>query len=405
MALDKPIEEVIEADLTSLIAAGTPELKTLDYKRSLPGGSDEDRKDFLADISSFANASGGHLIYGMRADAGVPVELVGVDEGGDGAILRLESLIRDGIDPRIPSIHSTAVKIGNSETAVVIRIPKSFAAPHMVKFKNTSRFYSRASNGKFQLDVHQIRSAFLGSETTTEGIRNFRLDRISRIRARDTAVPLLVGPSAVLHIVPVGAFAGRTRYDVASLKSNNVIYQTLQPLFRDFANYSKINFDGLLVYDVDRNKNSTGFTQLYRTGIIETTDTTLIGSAGNFGHGKTIPSLPFEVRLLKSIRRLLSILESLGVDLPLVLALSLIGVQGYTLNVPDRFGSFSASEPFDREVLAPQEVMIDGYSADLPLVMKSVLDEIWNAAGFPGSIYYRDDAWMGDALARQVGGD
>ena len=126
MALDKTIEEISEADLTSLIDAGTPELKTLDYKQSLPGNSDEDRKEFLADASSFANAAGSHLIYGMRAEAGVPTELLGVPDDGDAAILRLESSIRDGIVPRITGVHSTAIKLGNSKTAVLVRVPRAF---------------------------------------------------------------------------------------------------------------------------------------------------------------------------------------------------------------------------------------------------------------------------------------
>jgi hypothetical protein len=65
LALDKPVEEITEADLTALIEAGTPELKTLEYKQAPPGGGDDVRKEFLADVASFANSSGGHLIYGM----------------------------------------------------------------------------------------------------------------------------------------------------------------------------------------------------------------------------------------------------------------------------------------------------------------------------------------------------
>ena len=70
MALDKPLDGLTEADLAELITAGMPELKTLEYKQTLSGTSDADRKEFLADVSSFANSSGGHLIYGcgqMRA--------------------------------------------------------------------------------------------------------------------------------------------------------------------------------------------------------------------------------------------------------------------------------------------------------------------------------------------------
>ena len=55
----KPLESITEADLRSLTENGASEIKTLEYKRSLPGRSDEEKKEFLADASSFANPAGG----------------------------------------------------------------------------------------------------------------------------------------------------------------------------------------------------------------------------------------------------------------------------------------------------------------------------------------------------------
>ena len=168
MALDKPLDGLTEADLAELITAGMPELKTLEYKQTLSGTSHADRKEFLADVSSFANSSGGHLIYGVRADAGAAAELVGINEKSDPAILGMESAIRDGIAPRIAGIHSVSIKLAGARAVIVMRIPKSFAAPHMVKFKGTSRFYARTSNGKYQLDVGEIRSlSRLGNDGAT----------------------------------------------------------------------------------------------------------------------------------------------------------------------------------------------------------------------------------------------
>lgn len=57
------------------------ERKTIDYKRDLPGGADQDKKEFLADVSSFANTEGGELIFGMTEASGVPTEIVGVAIG------------------------------------------------------------------------------------------------------------------------------------------------------------------------------------------------------------------------------------------------------------------------------------------------------------------------------------
>ncbi len=403
MPLDKPLEEITEADLTALIDARTPELRTLEYKQVLPGTSDDKRKEFLADASSFANCVGGHLIYGVREDAGVPVEAVGVPEDGDATILRLENMIRDGIARRMP-VHSAAIKLANSRTAIVMRIPKSLAPLHMVTFGGTSRFFSRTSNGKYQLDVDEIRAGFLGSETTAERIRNFRLDRVSRIRARETPIPLQQGPCTTLHILPLTAFGTSARYDVIALKRNANMYLTLAPLFQDNVNNSRINFDGLCMYDVAGKHPSAGFLQLYKTGIIETADSFLISAAEKAGKGKLIGSLAFEGRLFRSVRRYLSVLKSLGVDPPLMLMLSLTDVQGYTIVTKDYAGFLDGGVPFDRDVLLPQEVLIDSYAADLTLVMKPLLDEVWNAAGFDGSVYYKDGRWIGDQLAAQVGG-
>jgi hypothetical protein len=189
---------------------------------------------------------------------------------------------------------------------------------------------------------------------------------------------------------------------VVALKTNATVYQNCAPVFHDFANHSRINFDGLLV--ANDSKTSEGYSQLYRSGIIETTDTTFISAADSHGMGKIISTLPFEVRLFRSVRRFLSVLKSLGVDPPFTLMLSLIDVQGYTMSRHDDLNPFGGGAPFDRSVLMPQDVLIDTYSSDVPLVMKPLVDELWNAAGFNGSAYYKDDKWLGEELARRIGG-
>lgn len=41
----------------------------LDYKRDLPGDKDAEKKEFLADVTSFANAGGGDIVFGIVEDA------------------------------------------------------------------------------------------------------------------------------------------------------------------------------------------------------------------------------------------------------------------------------------------------------------------------------------------------
>jgi predicted HTH transcriptional regulator len=73
-ALDQINKEVIEG----LIANEVHELKSLDYKRDAIGNSDNERKEFLADVFSFANASGAFLILGIEATEGIPTKILGL---------------------------------------------------------------------------------------------------------------------------------------------------------------------------------------------------------------------------------------------------------------------------------------------------------------------------------------
>lgn len=61
--------------------------------------------------------------------------------------------------PRIPGISMRAVPLKGKRFVIVIRIPKSWASPHMIT-KGSSKFYSRNSAGKYPLDVFEIRTAF-----------------------------------------------------------------------------------------------------------------------------------------------------------------------------------------------------------------------------------------------------
>jgi predicted HTH transcriptional regulator len=61
----KIVTELTVGDLDALIAA-QPESRVLEYKADLPGGRDEDKREFLADVTALANTAGGAIIYGVE---------------------------------------------------------------------------------------------------------------------------------------------------------------------------------------------------------------------------------------------------------------------------------------------------------------------------------------------------
>ncbi len=100
--IPRPLNDITEADLAALIANGVAEGRTIDYKRSLPGNTDADKKEFLADTSSFANSGGGDLVFGMDEAAGLPTQIVGIQASDlDLEIRRLDSILAAGLSPRI----------------------------------------------------------------------------------------------------------------------------------------------------------------------------------------------------------------------------------------------------------------------------------------------------------------
>jgi|SRR5262249_54732060 len=151
-----PLDQLDADRLDSLVANRVQEGRQLEFKEALPGSTDEAKREFLADVSCFANATGGDLIYGIRegrnsdgrptgeADAIVGVPGLNVDAEK----LRLGAIVQDGLQPRLPAIEFHEIKRGQEAPCLVLRIRRSWFGPHMVTFKNLSRFYSRNSARK-----------------------------------------------------------------------------------------------------------------------------------------------------------------------------------------------------------------------------------------------------------------
>jgi hypothetical protein len=74
---DKGPSQITKADILALIG-NEPEGRIIDYKRDLIGNSDGDKKEFLYDISSFANTQGGYLVIGVEERGGIPSKIVGL---------------------------------------------------------------------------------------------------------------------------------------------------------------------------------------------------------------------------------------------------------------------------------------------------------------------------------------
>lgn len=387
MTFNRTIEEIDKSDIDSLIASGIPETRALDYKASLPGNSDSDKKEFLADISSFANTGGGHILYGVSEEQGVPIEATGVGEiDVDAEILRLDQILLAGIEPRIPILQIRSIAGFTSGPVIVVEIGNSWVSPHMVAFKKSSRFYARSNAGKYQMDIGQIRTAFALGQELPEKVRNFRIDRLAKIVGNEGPIYLEDCPKIVLHVVPLAAFSLDFNIDLSGILAHSA---TLQPIERA-STHHRYNLDGHVRYSVlyPDETGSRGYCQIFRNGIVEVVDAEMINE--NTGK-KRIPSEHFERRLVECMEGYLGTLRDLNVPAPFIVMLSLAGVKGYEMWTDLRHTAGMRSTPIDREMVVVPDVLIDKYECNIPRIMRAVFDAVWNSAGFPGSTNYDDE--------------
>jgi len=387
---DKTLDALDEQDLLTLVENQVPEGKFIEYKSKLPGKSNTDKKEFLADVSSFSNAAGGHIIFGILEKKGLPSKLTGLgDIDPDSEVLRLENLLRDAIAPRMPGISIRAIPLKTLGYAIVLRIPKSWISPHMVTYAGSSKFFSRNSAGKYQLDVHELRVVFAAANFESNRTREFHTDRLGIIVAGETPIMLKRGPRIVLHIIPLGVFESRKRYDLTDFQlSKNREY--LAPIDATHGNNFRFNFDGILTYESSGSTSSaSSYLQVFRNGIIESVCTSLFSYRDNF---RLIPSVVFEQELVKALGRFLVLLKKMEIDPPIFVMLSLLGISGFAMASTSK-GSFYGTEynMIDRNDLIIPEILVEDIAQSPDQILRPAFDAVWNSAGQPNSPHYDAD--------------
>src|SRR5258708_23922827 len=131
--ISKRLEEIGEPDLDHLLANGVTEGKTIDYKKALPGNSDSDKKEFLADVSSFANTTGGDLLFGIDEEQGAPIAIPGlVLPDPDLEMRRLDSIICDVLGARI-RVAAHVFQRGGKPPVLILRTERSLIWSHSVE--------------------------------------------------------------------------------------------------------------------------------------------------------------------------------------------------------------------------------------------------------------------------------
>jgi len=378
------IKNLTENRVNSLKENQIAEDKHLEYKLTLPSEKYDDKKEFLADVSSFANADGGVIFYGIKAKDGIPIDIRGLDiVNADKEILRLENILRTSIEPRIFGIYFHPFKLSNNNFLIIIYIPKSFNPPHVVNFQGHWRFYTRHSNGKHQMDLSEVKTSLNLSENLGERIKNFRLERISRIISNDVNVPLIDSPKIVIHLLPLASFDKGHRLDLSVYLNN---YQNLRPLFGS-TSFQRFNLDGFLTYSTTSDyKTAEAYLLLFYSGIIESINAITLTLYGQ--SRKSFQIEAFAKGIINELYRFLDELKNLNVNCPIILMITFLSIKDYWMDSSNPY--LHADNSVDRDILLLPEVIINDYSERVELLIKPIFDSLWQAFGFSKCRHYND---------------
>ncbi len=225
----------------------------------------------------------------------------------------------------------------------------------MVTFQQSGKFFTRHSGGKHQLDVLELRDAFLNSRSASERAEEFRTARLGRLIGGGAPVPLSSDKVLCVHAVPHGSLFGALAVDLQKATVHNV---ELRPM--EASGWGpRFNIDGVIsVASSLRGTNSTGYVQLFRNGIVEVAFSDVffdppadmkLALAG-VGAGRVSKEL---VGAVERLQRLFPILE---VPPAVSFFISLHGMKEVAFHVSQRLSSYGRYA-FDRETILLPEVV------------------------------------------------
>jgi hypothetical protein len=385
--IPKQLKEIKKEDLLTLRETKIPEGKTIDYKSQLSISSDEEKKDFYKDITSFTNAEGGDIIYGIIEENRIPKELVGVEvENIDEMLLKLSNMIRSGVEPTIiPQPEFQPIRLEENKYVIIIRVHKSFTAPHRISFNAYHKFFIRGDGDNNEMSVSELRNTFIFSQSITERIQNFRLERLHKLVSDNTPVPLTKRQRGkmMLHLIPLQSFTENTMLDVNSDEISEILKSKLFEPIESHGDFSRYNLEGFVRYgNIDTTGGTYSYVQFFRNGVIEAVfGACLEEKDGSFVYGY------IKNKVLEYGYNYLELMKKLNIIPPIYALLTFYDIKGSTLNLGKVWGpNFMGSEnfKFEKELISLPEVVINDFVSnenELESIFKPVFDVLMNAFG------------------------
>jgi hypothetical protein len=371
----KPLREIGLRDLEELIGNVAEDLH-VDFKQGPVGKGDADRKEFVSDVTAFANASGGDIVFGIveGADA-VASQVLGINFGDiDAEERRLSEIIRNGTEPRLTDFDFKWIDKPPDGHVMILRVGRSWRAPHRVTLAGHDRFYIRNTRGKHPMNTDELRTAFTAGQALEDRIASFQHARISKIQERDEPVDMGGGPKLVLHAVPLVSFADppsvRFRYGEV----------LLSPL--GGGGYNQIHtLEGPVTYKASQGGTVSAYTLHFRNGILEGVAECASGTRPN-----TIPLTALELRITSAVSDYLKYWNQKGVGPPYYVFVSILFAQGFSAITASMWSDGEGVQLKRQHLFLPSQIIPE--ETPVETLLRPTFDLLWNGFGYAGSINF-----------------
>ncbi|MEU5934555.1 ATP-binding protein [Micromonospora sp. NPDC047187] len=197
--LGAPVDRLSSEHIEGLVKASAQEAFDMDYKLTLYGRSDADRRALASDVAALANTAGGVIVVGVQEDDQAQATAAPGVAVSDAEIARMRQIVASLVSPMpvfdvfsIPKTIDAAVPTsaagGEAQSVqgyLVVAVPRSPSAPHAVLVGESLRYPRRNGATTRYLSEPEVATAYrdrmLGARRQQERIEDVRKDALRRL--------------------------------------------------------------------------------------------------------------------------------------------------------------------------------------------------------------------------------